>query len=50
MLQTKGEVIITGDFNAKLEVETGPYKQKISPNGKQLQTLIEMNKLQAISL
>ena len=35
-LKKKGEVIITGDFNAKININEGDIKQKLSPNGKQL--------------
>ena len=50
MLKNKGDIILTGDFNAKLEIKTAKYEQKISPNGKQLENLLEMNRMQAITI
>ena len=50
MLKKKGDIILTGDFNAKLKVSTDNHKQELSPNGKHLQNLIEMNELEVISL
>ena len=50
MLQNKGEVILTGDFNAKLEIKEKNHQQKISPNGKHLQNLINMNMLQTANI
>ena len=49
VLATKGEVIITGDFNAKLEIKEENYHQQLSSNGKYLKNMIEMNRLQSIS-
>ena len=49
MLAPKGEIILTGDFNAKLEIKSDKYSQKISSNGKYLQNLIKTNKLQPVT-
>ena len=50
MLKPKGEIILTGDFNAKLKINEGEYVQELSPNGKHLQNIIEMNQLEPVSL
>ena len=41
LLKESNEVILGGDFNAKLEINTKEAKQKQSRNGKMLQQLIE---------
>ena len=43
------EVILGGDFNAKIEIDNNEIKQKQSRNGKLLQRMIENTGLQAIS-
>ena len=43
-------MILTGDFNAKLEVNKGEIKQKLSRNGKYLQELIDVMEMEPISL
>ena len=49
-LQMSGnEVILGGDFNAKIEIDNNEIKQKQSRNGKLLQRMIENTGLQAIS-
>ena len=49
MIQNKEEIILTGDFNAKLEIKQGNYQQTRSPNGKHLETLIRMNNLHSLA-
>ncbi len=49
-LQTKGEVIIGGDFNAKLEVTSEKGKQKQSKNGSLLKRTLDNTNLTPISL
>ena len=46
----KGEVILTGDFNAKLSIKTPEKNQHTSKNGEQLERLIEVTNLKAVSL
>ena len=49
-LQMSGnEIILGGDFNAKIEIDNNEIKQKQSRNGKLLQRMIENTGLQAIS-
>jgi len=50
ILQTKGEIILMGDFNAKLDINKENYQQTQSRNGKQLQGLIDDLQLKPISL
>ena len=50
MLKNKGEVIIMGDFNAKLNIEENNVKQQMSANGKHLKNLIDMNKLETVTI
>ena len=45
-LKQKGEVIIIGDFNAKLEIKTHEVTQNQSRNGKPLEQIILSNDLQ----
>ena len=45
-LKQKGEVIIIGDFNAKLEIKTQEVTQNQSRNGKLLEQIILSNDLQ----
>ena len=49
-LQTKGEVIIGGDFNTKLEVTNEKGKQKQSKNGSLLKSILDNTNLIPISL
>ena len=49
LLKENNEVIIGGDFNAKLEINTKEAKQKQSRNGKMLQQLIENTDLITVS-
>ncbi len=46
----KGEVIILGDFNAKILIDNHKILQNQSPNGKILQDMIDFNKLHIASL
>ena len=43
------EVILRGDFNAKIEIDNNEIKQKQSRNGKLLQSIMKNTGLQAIS-
>ena len=47
--KTIGQVIMTGDINAKLKIEKEGITQEISTNGELLQTLLEDLELEAIS-
>ena len=38
MLKTRGEIMLTTDANAKLEIKEGKYQQDQSRNGKYLKT------------
>ena len=50
-LEKTGNVILAGDYNAKLKVKKdGEIIQKQSPNGKLLQRMIKMTDMTAISL
>ena len=49
-LKNKGQVILMGDFNAKLEVENIKIQQKQSRNGKNLEKLMEDTDTIPISL
>ena len=49
-LLKKGEVVLLGDFNAKLEINTDTVKQKITRNGKQLEKMIKQTSLTPKSL
>ena len=49
VLAKGGELILTGDFNAKLEINHNQYEQRLSSNGKYLKNMIDMNKLQPVS-
>ena len=44
-MKKKGEIILTGDFNAKINYNNDQAKQKQSPNGKILQQLIDEHEL-----
>ncbi len=46
----KGEVILTGDFNAKLQIEKNGILQRQSPHGQILQDFIDFNQLHVASL
>ncbi len=46
----KGEVILTGDFNAKLYIEKQGILQKQSPHGQILQNMIDFSQLHVASL
>ena len=49
-LKQQGEVILLGDFNAKLEVNTPTVTQKESRNGELLQTMLNNNNLDVPSI
>ena len=50
-LKTKGEVVLTGDFNAKLRVEKeGECLQEESRNGKLLKTMMKNTNMEAANL
>ncbi len=49
-LKKNGSVILTGDFNAKLEVSTANHKQNESRNGKHLRKMIKNSDLIPISI
>ncbi len=49
-LKKQGRVILTGDFNAKLEINKTNQQQKISRNGQQLLELINETDLTPITL
>ena len=49
-LADDGEVLLAGDFNAKLQINTPKVKQDQSRNGDLLQTLIDSNNLQVPSI
>ena len=49
-LKKKGEIILTGDFNAKLEIKRGETVQKMSPNGRALSDFTRNLDLEVISL
>ena len=49
-LKQKGRIILTGDFNAKLEINTNNTKQNESRNGKILNDLIKNTDLTPISI
>jgi len=44
-LQKRGDVILTGDFNAKLELKSSEVRQKASRNGGLLQDVIDNTKM-----
>ena len=48
-LKTTGSIILTGDFNAKLEINNNKVQQKETRNGKHLQELIQETNLTPIS-
>ncbi len=48
-LRTEGEVVLAGDFNAKLEITNEKITQSISKNGKILKTMMENQELQALN-
>ena len=50
MLKSKGELILTGDFNAKIKIKETNYTQMESRNGKHLQKIIDDNKLDPITI
>ena len=50
VLKRKGRIILAGDFNAKLEINTDKYQQKESRNGKILKDLISDTNLIPITL
>jgi hypothetical protein len=49
-LKKKGEVILTGDFNAKLQINTPPINQNESRNGKLLKDLLKNTELNPVSI
>ena len=49
-LADDGEVLLVGDFNAKLQINTPKVKQDQSRNSDLLQTLIDSNNLQVPSI
>ena len=49
-LRKLGEVILVGDFNAKLEINNDVVQQKISRNGKCMQRMLDETGLQTKSL
>ena len=49
-LKQNGEVILTGDFNAKLEINKDQAKQKQSRNGKIMAEFLQNTGLQPVSL
>ena len=49
-LADDGEVLLVGDFNAKLQINTPKVKQYQSRNGDLLQTSIDSNNLQVPSI
>ena len=44
-LKKRGEVLLVGDFNAKLEINNNIVKQKISRNGKYMQRMLEQTSM-----
>ena len=48
-LKQEGEVILTGDFNSKIEITKQDINQDVSPNGKLLDKMIDETELEAIS-
>ena len=48
-LKRKGDIILTGDFNAKLKITTPKIKQDQSKNGKFLSKLLKQTNMTAIS-
>ena len=50
MLKQRGELLLTMDANAKLEINEGKYKQKLSRNGRYLKELMTQHDLIAVSL
>ena len=49
-LKKEGNIILAGDFNAKLEIDESNHKQKESRNGKILKELIKETNCQAVNL
>ena len=49
-LMNEHNVILVGDFNAKLQVERGTIQQKESKNGERLKEMMQTTNLEAISL
>ena len=49
-IMTEHNVILIGDFNAKLQVEKGNIHQKVSKNGERLQEMMQSTNLEAVSL
>ena len=49
-LQTQGEIILTGNFNAKLQVIKGNKTQELSKNGRALQEVIDNTNINPTSL
>ena len=49
-LKLSGEIILTGDFNAKLEINTTNIRQERSKNGKYMQEMITSTGMQTISI
>ena len=49
-LEREGECILSGDFNAKLQINEENYKQDMSNSGKRLKKLKEKHRLEHVSL
>lgn len=48
-LKKRGEIILTGDFNAKIEINNNVVKQAMSRNGKIMQNMIENTNMTPVS-
>ena len=48
--QNRGQVILAGDFNAKIKVDKRDYKQATSRNGRLLENMLETTKCTAANL
>ena len=48
-LQKEGEVILMGDFNAKLEIKKGKIEQEQSRNGANMQEMIDKTHVKVVS-
>jgi hypothetical protein len=44
------KIILTGDFNSKLQIQSSEIKQEISPNGRFLQQMLQTTDTQPISI
>jgi hypothetical protein len=49
-LQQEGEIVVVGDFNAKIEINKGREKQETSRNGKILEELIQNTNMTPVSV